>query len=105
MFTHALSTTIVMRSSSSSGATSGTDPITRPVSALTSGGQRNASSSASDGVMKPRVCLGQPLSSAVTVTRTRRWRIRPFFESLFFGDTSAEPNVRPICAKMVSTAK
>ena len=33
MFTHALSTTIVMRSSSSSGATSGTDPITRPGSA------------------------------------------------------------------------
>ena len=29
-----------------------------------SGGQRNASASASEGVLKPRVCRGRPLSSA-----------------------------------------
>jgi hypothetical protein len=39
-------------------------------SGAVSGGHRNASSSACDGVFHPRVCRGRPLSSAATVSRS-----------------------------------
>jgi hypothetical protein len=41
-----------------------------------SGGQRNASASACEGVLKPRVCRGRPLSSAAMASRAAwsSWR-------------------------------
>jgi hypothetical protein len=59
-----------------------------------SGGQGNASASAGEGVLKPRVCRGRPLSSAAiasraawsswrrSVPRERYWRSRPLVFSL-----------------------
>ena len=59
-----------------------------------SGGHRNASVSASDGVLKPRVCRGLPFSSAAMPSRSawvksrrltwrgRYWRSRPLVFSL-----------------------
>jgi hypothetical protein len=40
-----------------------------PKSVAVSGGQGNASASASEGVLKPKVCRGRPFSSAAIASR------------------------------------
>ena len=66
----------------------------RPLIGAGSGGQRNTSASACDGVLKPRVCRGRSLSSSAMASRSswvrvrqssrrgRYWRSRPLVFSL-----------------------
>ena len=74
------------------------DPVESPSqlseTLAVSGGQRNASASACEGVLKPRVCRGRPFSSAAIASRAgwsswrrsallgRYWRSRPLVFSL-----------------------
>ena len=48
----------------------------RPDMPAGSGGQRNTSASACDGVLKPRVCRGRPLSSSAMASKSAWVRVR-----------------------------
>jgi hypothetical protein len=48
----------------------------RPLMPAGSGGQRNTSTSACDGVLKPRVCRGRPLSRSAMASKSSWVRVR-----------------------------